>query len=279
MPHTESHDPRLYYEVHGDGEPLVLVMGLGTDILGWLLQLPAFSERYRTIAFDNRDVGRSAYVDSPYELADMAGDALALCDELGLGSFHLLGISMGGAIAQEVALRAPDRVRTLTLCATWPGSGRYGAERGRLLAASALRATFEEHLDTLLLLTLSERMYENEEGVEYLRGMMLDHPYPQRREGFARQAEASGRHDARDRLPSLRMPVHVIGAEHDILVPMWKSRELAELIPGARLTVLDGAPHGLNVERPEEFNRAVLEFLAAPPPHPRASASERTTAS
>jgi pimeloyl-ACP methyl ester carboxylesterase len=92
--------------------------------------------------------------------------------------------------------------------------------------------------------------------------MMLQHPHPQPPEAFIRQLDAAGRHDARERLPSLRLPTHVIGAEHDILVPVWKSRELAELIPDAQLTVLAGSPHGANVERAEEFNRTVLDFIA-----------------
>ena len=258
-------------------------MGLGVDTLGWIPQIPAFSQRYRTIVFDNRDVGRSDYSDGPYEVADMAADALALCDELELDSFHLLGVSMGGTIAQEVALAAPDRVRTLTLCVTWAGSGRYGAERGRILGASARQVPIEEHLEMLLLLTMSEAFYENPDAVDYLRGMMLQNPNRQHPEAFARQAQASGRHEARERISALSMPVHVIGAEHDVLVPVWKSRELAELIPDAKLTVIDGAPHGVSLERAEEFNRAVLDFLASVPDgaagQPRASARERTTAS
>ncbi len=93
---------------------------------------------------------------------------------------------------------------------------------------------------------------------------MLQNPHPQAPEAFARQLDASSRHDARDRLGELRMPTHVIGAEHDILVPVWKSRELAELIPGSKLTVLEACPHGLNLERAEEFNRLVLDFIAEP---------------
>ena len=92
--------------------------------------------------------------------------------------------------------------------------------------------------------------------------MMLANPHPQPADAFVRQLEACGRHDTRDRLPALRLPTHVIGAEYDLLVPIWKSRELAELIPDARLTVLPAAPHGANVEGAEAFNRAVLDFIA-----------------
>jgi 3-oxoadipate enol-lactonase len=92
--------------------------------------------------------------------------------------------------------------------------------------------------------------------------MMLSNPHPQQPEGFARQLGASTQHEVRDRLGELTMPTHVIGGEEDVLVPVWKSRELARLIPGAKLTVLDGAAHGVNLERAEDFNRIVLEFLA-----------------
>jgi 3-oxoadipate enol-lactonase len=262
VPHTETCDPRLYYEVHGQGDPLVLVMGLGIDSVGWLPQLKAFSASYRTVVFDNRDVGRSDYVDASYSLGDMAGDVLRLCDELSLGSFHLVGLSMGGMIAQHLALAAPERVRTLTLCVTMGGAGRYGAERARILGEMAARGSFEDHVDTLMTLTMSEGFYERPEQVDYLRRMMVDHPHPQRPEGFRRQAEAVGGHDVRDRLAELSMPVQVIGAERDVLVPVWKSEELAELIPGARLEVVDAAPHGVNLEHADEFNRTVLGFLA-----------------
>jgi 3-oxoadipate enol-lactonase len=97
--------------------------------------------------------------------------------------------------------------------------------------------------------------------VEFIRTAMLNNPHPQPPEAFARQLAASSRHDARDRLGSLTMPTQVIGGECDILVPVWKSKEVASLIPGSKLTILPGAPHGLSVERAEEFNALVLDFI------------------
>ena len=270
MPTAEAHGQTLYYEVHGEGEPLLCIGGLAMDSLGWALQIPAFSQHFRTVVFDNRDVGRSSYAEDDYELRDMADDALALADVVGLDSFHLLGISMGGAIAQEVALAAPERIRTLSLCVTWPGGGNWSRERARLWAAQALRTSPEDHLDLLMLQCFSEGFYENAQGVALMREMLLANPHPQAPEAFVRQIRASGGHETRDRLRSLAMPVHVIGAEHDTLVPAWKSAELAELIPGAKLTMLDRAPHGLNWERAEEFNAAVLGFIRE---HARAAAA------
>jgi 3-oxoadipate enol-lactonase len=261
MPTIEANGQTLYHEVHGEGEPLLLVMGLAADTMAWAMQVPAFSARYRTIIFDNRDVGQSSMAAGRYEITDMAQDTLALADGLELESFHLVGVSMGGAIAQEVALAAPDRVRTLTLAMTWPRGGAWAAKLSELWSARVEHMSREERVDELMLLTLSEDFFENADGVAWLRDLMLQNPHPQSADAFARQLDASSRHDTRERLGRLAIPTHVIGAEHDILVPVWKSSELAELIPGARLSVIDAGPHGANLENAEEFNRLVLDFL------------------
>lgn len=253
----------LYYEEAGEGEPLLMVMGLGTDHFGWMLQVPEFSKHYRVTTFDNRDVGQSKQADGPYEVADMARDALALADHLELDSFHLLGMSMGGAIAQEMALLAPGRLRTLTLVVTFGGSGNWGVERARLWSEIRGLIDRDTHLDWLLLFGMSEQFYDVPERVEYSKQLMRANPHPQSTEAFQRQVEASGRHEARDRLGTISVPTHVIGAEHDTLVPVWKSKEIVELIPGADYSVMPGAPHALNMERAEEFNELVLAWLRA----------------
>lgn len=268
MPFADCNGQRLYYEVHGDddAEPLLAIHGLSADTLGWALQAPVWSQRHRTVIFDNRDVGQSSRADGDYEVADMAADALALADALELESFHLLGLSMGGTISQKIALSAPERVRTLTLVVTFGGAGEFGRVQGRVWAERTMGMTPEQRVDELLLLCLSEATFENTKMTAYLRDMLLSNPHPQEPEAFGRQLHAVSRHEVRDRLGELAMPVHVIGAAHDVLVPIWKSRELAELIPGAKLTVLEGAAHGVNLERAEELNAAVLDFLAAPAP-------------
>src|SRR5918998_1117574 len=262
MPTIELRGRTIYYEDHGDGEPLLGVMGLAADTLSWTLQVPAFSERHRTVIFDNRDVGRSSADEQDYEITDMAQDALELADALGLDRFHLVGVSMGGAIAQEMALAVPERVRTLTLAVTFPAGGAWARKLAEVWGERVRSMSRESRVDELMLLTFSEAFFENAEGADFVRGMMLQNPNPQPAEAFIRQLDACGRHDTRERLPSLRIPTHVIGAEYDILVPLWKSRELAELIPGAELTVLERRPHGVNVEGADEFNRAVLDFIA-----------------
>ena len=232
----------LYYEEAGEGEPLLMVMGLGTDHLGWMLQVPEFSKHYRVITFDNRDVGQSKQADGPYEIADMARDALALADHLELDTFHLLGMSLGGAIAQEMALLAPERLRTLTLVVTFAGGGDWAAERARLWSEIRGLIDRDTHLDWLLLFGMSEDFYASPERVEYSKQLMRANPHPQSTEAFQRQVAAGGRHETRDRLAQISVPTHVIGAERDTLVPVWKSKEIADLIPGADYAVMQGAP-------------------------------------
>jgi 3-oxoadipate enol-lactonase len=259
---AEVNGQRLYYEVHGEGEPLLCVGGLACDTLVWIPQVQALAAAHRTVIFDNRDVGQSSQCDGEsYDIADMARDALALADELQLDTFHLLGVSMGGAIAQEIAIQAPERVRTLTLAVTFPAGGTYARRLGAVWGARVRQVSREQHIDELMLLNHSEAFFENPDMVAFVRTAMLNNPHPQSPEAFCRQINACGRHDTRDRLGTLRMPTHVIGGEHDILVPVWKSREIASLIPGAKLTVLPAAPHGLSLERAEEFNAAVLGFI------------------
>jgi pimeloyl-ACP methyl ester carboxylesterase len=212
--------------------------------------------------FDNRDVGRSFYAGESYDISTLAADVMALADRLGLGRFHLLGSSLGGAVAQEVALGHPDRLRSLTLCVTYGGNGAWGRARTRLTLATSEHKSDEDLAAELMVLTLSERTFEEMgDQLEMMARVVLSYPYRQRREGYVRQLNAGSTHEARDRLSALRLPVHVIGAEQDVFVPVWKSRELAGLIPGARLSIIDGAGHAANLERTAEYNRLVLDFL------------------
>jgi pimeloyl-ACP methyl ester carboxylesterase len=262
MPFADANGLTLYYEEHGQGEPLLCITGLAADHLTWALQLEPFAARHRTIAFDNRDVGQSSYADGPYDVADMAQDALGLADALGLETFHVLGASLGGAIAQHLALAAPERVRTLTLAITWAGGGAYVREKTRLWKQERRLRDREGWLDSLLLATVSEAFYENEEMVAFVKQVIRSNEHPQEPEGFERQADASSRHDLRGRLGGLSMPVHVISGAHDILVPRWKQEELAAEISGARHTVIEGGAHSLALEKPQEFSAAVLDFIA-----------------
>jgi pimeloyl-ACP methyl ester carboxylesterase len=265
MPHAQLNGLEIHYDVHGEGDPLICVHGLSCDRRAWALQIEPFSHEYQAVFFDNRDVGQSSLATEAYSTADMADDVLALADHLGFDTFHLLGVSLGGMASQHVALKAPERVRTLTLAVTHGGVQAAGRLRGRLLGSYARHLPREDQVDNLLYLCYTEAFFENEEMYSFMRNALLENPYPQPPEAFARQAAAGAHHDVRDRLGELTMPVHVIGAERDLMIPAWKSRELASLIPGSKLTIIDGQGHGVIWEASQNFNTAVTEFLAATP--------------
>ncbi len=220
------------------------------------------------VTFDNRDCGQSSYAAGPYEITDLAADAIALADQLELDSFHLVGASMGGAIAQEIALGWPERVRTLTLAITFGGAGAYGRKIGRMMAADVQRRTYEEQIDQMMLLCFSEDLFDQTERITFLRQQMLANPHPQKPEGFARQAEATGPPrgaraaalaedaGARDRR----------GARHPRAGLEIEGAGRAD--PGRQANDHRGATHGLNLERADDFNAAVLEFLRSEQPSP-----------
>jgi pimeloyl-ACP methyl ester carboxylesterase len=263
MPKVRVGDVALHYVEAGTGEPLLLVMGLGGDHLAWGLQMPVFAQRYRVIAFDNRGVGQSDVPDHPYTTRLMAEDAAGLLAALGVARAHVIGLSMGGMIAQELALNHPARVRTLQLHATYARPDGY--LRALVAAWRTVRAALgrEEALRTMALWLFTPEAYdERPQLVETLLQTALANPYPQSVTGFMRQTDAVLAHDTLDRLAAIRCPTLVSVADQDVLVPPRFSRELAARIPGAELVVIPGSGHVALWEHPDAFTGVCLAFLA-----------------
>jgi len=253
----------MFYMEAGAGDPLVLVMGFGGDHLAWGLQVPAFVEKYRVIAFDNRGVGQTDAPDQPYSTAMMADDTVGLMDALGVDRAHVCGVSMGGMIAQEIALRHPARVRTLQLHATLARPDAY--MHALTDAWRRVRPKLErvEWLRTLGLWLFAPVTYaERPQFVEFVLQNALANPYPQSLVGFYRQGEAVRGHDTLERLEQLRCPTLVSVADHDILVPPRFSHAIAERVPGAEMKIIADAGHAYMWERADAFNAMCLEFLA-----------------
>jgi len=253
----------MYYVEAGAGDPVLLIMGFGGDHTAWAFQMGAFSAKNRVIAFDNRGVGRTDAPDLPYTTRMMAVDTLGLMDALDIEHAHVIGISMGGMIAQELALAHPERVRSLHLGCTLARPDAY------LLALNSvwrdMRTNFgrEAMLRALGLWLFAPATYAGRPDlVEALLQTALANPHPQTLAGFLRQGEAIACHDTLERLSAIRCPTLVSVAEDDILVPPRFSREIASRIPGADLHVIASAGHGYFLERPEAFNDLSLAFLA-----------------
>ena len=268
----------LFYETHGDGDPLLLIMGLAADSTAWLFQVPEFARHYRTIVFDNRGVGRSAKPRGPYTIHEMADDAAGLLDVIGVERAHLVGVSMGGMIAQELALRHPKRVRGLVLACTFPEPDAE-AERQRQFSLARfggrVTASGEAEIDVsavdplMLFQHLLPRVF-NQSFIDrelpkllQIFGGALQYGFSL--EAILGQVEAIMGHKATDRLHEITAPTLVITGDADLLVSPANSDVLARSIPGAKLVKVPGGSHGFNFETPELFNREVLEFLAAVP--------------
>jgi pimeloyl-ACP methyl ester carboxylesterase len=263
MPKVQANGIELHYVEAGEGDPLLLIMGFGGDHLAWAFQVPAFSASYRVISFDNRGAGRSSVPDAPYTTRLMAADAVGLLDALGIERAHVLGVSMGGMIAQEVALNHPDRVRSLQLHCTYARPDAYILALMDVWRTVRVKSTVEEWLRTVALWLFSPVTFaQRPEFVETVIQTGLANPYPFSLTGFLRQGEAVRSHDALGRLGTLTCPTLVSVADDDILVPPRFARELAAAVPKAELRTIDAGAHGYFWERADVFNAMCLDFLA-----------------
>jgi 3-oxoadipate enol-lactonase len=264
---VQANGQRLYYEIHGDGPPLVLVMGIGYDSSLWTLaQVPALSTQFRVVLVDNRDAGRSSRASHPYCIADMADDLAGLLDALGIQRSHLLGLSMGGMIAQEFAVRHPDRLDRLVLTGTAAAPARSAIDMIQIWSwVKANDAAGKVFGGQQFVSLFSTAFLRNHQAVQDTAELLASNPYPMSPEAYARQADAYGQFDALDRLGTITAPTLVVVGEQDLLTPPWIAREVADAIPGARFEVIFGAgsSHVVPIERPDDFNRLVSDFLAA----------------
>ncbi len=264
MPTVKVGDINMYYEVHGEGEPLVLIMGLGGDITRWWRILPVLAKEFRVIAFDNRGVGRTDKPDIPYTMAMMADDIAGLMDVIGIDAAHIFGISLGGMIAQNLALRHPQRIISLILgCTRCGGSHSITDESG---GESALNPeliellTPEERARQMLPFLWSQEFIDNNpEIVEQQIALSRDNPIDLT--GYTRQLEAANTHNTYDRLPEIKLPTLVIAGDADRLIPHQNSPLIASRIPGAELVILEGMGHGFYTEAVNETSSVIMDFM------------------
>jgi pimeloyl-ACP methyl ester carboxylesterase len=259
MPIVRAGDADIHYEVAGEGDPILWIMGLAADSRMWLFQLPAFPQ-HRNITFDNRGVGMSSSPPGPYTMEEMATDTLAVLDAAGVEQAHVVSISMGGAIAQHLALKSPERVRSLTLTATWCRRNPYlerMSELGRLVADSIGHEALIKA--SMLWLFTPHLFLENPALIQMIESTAVQFQPPV--ETFDHQVAGLLEHDVRDQLSQLRVPALVMAGRRDILVPPELSEEIAAAIPGATLRIIDGG-HAFNVENAAQYNAEVAAFIA-----------------
>ena len=274
MPFADRGPVRMYYEGRGRGPAVLLVMGLGMTLSAWWRTVPVLAASFRVIAFDNRGVGRSTASSLPYTVAQMADDAIAVLDAAGEDSAHVYGISLGGMVAQEVALRHPDRVRALVLGATTPGGTRAVAPREPALSFFARAAAMgaEETAWASVPFLYSERTrrrHADRIAADIARRVR----FPVDAHAYGQQVAAAVAYSASARLEQIAAPTLVVHGEEDELVPPDNGRILSGAIPGAELRLLPRSAH-LYVTDELRADRDIARFLLANSPRqPRAVAA------
>jgi pimeloyl-ACP methyl ester carboxylesterase len=253
----------LYYEVQGEGVALLLISGLSGGVWSYYGQIPFLSRRYRVISFDNRGAGQSDMPPGPYSIRQFAEDALCILDHLDIERALVMGLSMGGMIAQELALLAPSRVIALALgCTHHGGVSRVAPSREVMAVLMSNEGLSQEQIvEKNLPIFLSRNfLTEDPEGVEeYRRAQLSTELQPEF--AFEAQLAAIVEFDCRDRLGGLRAPTLIITGTEDQLVPKENAHLLASSIPHAELVEIPGAGHALHAECRDLLNELVDRFF------------------
>ena len=262
MPTTTTPAGPVNWVERGRGEPLVLLHGLGGDVGFWEAELAAFSDRFRTIAIDLRGSGGTPASEGGHTMDDLADDVIAVLDDLGVARAHVLGFSMGGCVAQALAIRHPARLDRLVLASTFAVMNAQARLFLDAVAATYARtASAKEMFELICPWLFSIPFLEDPGNAAYLR---YDDDTIDRDEMLAWSTlyAAQQGFDARARIEAITSPTLVIAGRHDSLVSLEDAEYLRDHIAGSTLDVIDGAGHLTNVEQPEQFIRAVREHLA-----------------
>ena len=263
MPFVSATDgARIHYEVTGrvGRTPVLMIQGLGASKNAWNLQRIAMATRFRIISFDNRGAGRSDKPTEPFTLEQMADDAIAVLDAAGIETAHIVGASMGGVISQIVAVKFPQRVRSLTLVCTACRNHPWRQELLQSWAKTAEEKGMIEVGKEAAQWVMSPRSFRRlVPAFTWMGPLAALRP----RHSFVSQIHAilDTREDLVDQLSTITAPTMVIVGNQDILTPRGDSEEIAERIPNSELVVISGAAHGLMMEHSSTFNKILIEFL------------------
>jgi pimeloyl-ACP methyl ester carboxylesterase len=266
---TAPDGARLHVVQQGQGDPVLWLQGLNAPAAAWSVQLAQFAHTHLSLAPDARGVGQSDAPAGPYSTRQLAQDALAVLDAAQVERAHVVGLSLGGAVAQELALAHPERVRSLALLSTFaaqPPRSRALLTSWRVLypvaaATPALRHAWDLQAYSWLF---TDRFWRSEANVRAALKFARTQPQ-QSPQGFLGQVDAALAHDARDRLPSLKTPALIIHGELDQLAPLACGEELASLIPGAELVVVPGVGHAVNLEGQRAVSAALRRLWTRVP--------------
>ncbi len=262
MPFCDAGSLRMHYRITGQGPPLVLIMGLSGDLTWWDPLARELEKSFRLLLFDNRGAGLTDKPEDRYTIPMFASDTVSLMTALGIPKAHIFGVSMGGMIAQEIALRHPDRVDHLVLGCTHAGGKGFtmpSAESVQAMTLTRGKSLEEIARQNMTILFGPRFRRENRAFVEAMMARYVENPPP--RKPFTQQFWAAIGHDCHDRLEEIRQPTLILTGDADILVPPENSKTLRALIPGSRLVHLEGAGHVFFIEEVEKTAQILREHL------------------
>lgn len=261
MPFASVGEYEIYYVDEGSGFPVVLIHGLAGDHAAWAAPMKSWTRDHRVIAFDNRGAGRSTQVDEPISTEDMAGDTLALMDRLGVERAHVIGRSMGGAIAQHMALRAPERVHTLVVLASFARLDSIGVRvLTNMREVLEWRDDWADHARHSVQNFVSPAFFcENPETIAQIESLIGGET--RLPACYVRQNHACLEHDTLDRLGEIACPTLIMGGGRDPICSLTSTRWMEEGFPNAESVIFEDSSHFFLIEQPQRFMAAVGEWL------------------
>lgn len=265
MPIAKVNGINMYYHVHGQGRPLVMIQGFAGGHQAWFFQLHTFKKHYKVVIFDNRGIGKSDGAGQPYTIKTLADDVVGLMDHLGIPKAHILGLSLGGMVAQEVAISYPERVVKLILGSTFAGReiNDVRPEMAKALGISGNSTNVDvRSIDMTKLMTAMVSLAFNKRLYRMVLVPMSKYRMKSINvEGHLGQMSAVSNYTTLDRLHLIKAPTLVITGTGDKLVSPRYSEMIASRAPNAKLVLVEGGSHAFFMEMRGRFNKEVLEFL------------------
>jgi pimeloyl-ACP methyl ester carboxylesterase len=262
MPQAKINGVNLYYQVEGEGEPVLFIMGTGLTHALWSRQIDAFKHKYKCISYDNRGTGETDRTEEGHTVANYAEDAAGLLDHLGIPSAHVVGWSLGSCIGQELAIHHPDKVRSLILIATW--CRPYPFLRRRFEVQIEIAKTANQRLlgeYSVLHLFRADHLDEHDDEVSHFQRRSLEGPGRSPMETMIAHYRMDIEHDTADRLSQVKVPALVLGGQDDALIRAPYQEEVHHRISGSELSLIPKADHMALALIPDQMNRIALDFL------------------
>lgn len=261
MPLAKINEINIYYELHGHGEPLVLIAGYSCDHTFWTAMLDKLAKHFQVLIFDNRGIGRTKDNGETFTIRNMAEDVVALIHHLKIEQPHIVGHSMGGAVAQIIARKFSKQINKLVILNSMPK-----VNLASLMLLEAIlnlckeNIPFERIIDVSLPWFYSSHFFAIPKNVTALKKIILTNPYPQSIADLERQYHAIKKFDSTEWLPEIKTPTHVVISENDLVTLPLEGKILQQKISGATLTTISGG-HSSPVENPRQVNQEILKFL------------------